>query len=223
MAEQAKPTHETKEIREEICQRRTNGEKLPDICADEHMPHYNTVINNWWLGSPGDGHDQFRIEYLKAMQSYTQRIVDEIVDIADDKEDDWVWSSKKGCWYPNNDTPTRAKVRIDTRKWIAQRLLPMLYGDTVKVDVTSSDDPSGSGARTLTDEKLAKLSTPALREVLSVLRDEDPNPGVTVENEPSDQSTPAEGRETPRLRDNARSRATDAPRTEDEEPPDDAK
>lgn len=196
---------DTQELRDEVCARRIRGEKLQDICADEHLPSYDTLMK-WWLGEPGDGHDAFRHAYAHALMAWAMGVVDEIVEIADDTSGDWQWSERKQAWVPDNDTPTRAKVRIDTRKWIATKMLPRLFGERMEIDYRSSDG-SASGRR-LTDAQLARLSTPALREVLALLREaEDGEPAGTIE---ATSESPALARERD---EGAGSGATDASKT----------
>ena len=62
-------------------------------------------------------------------------MVDEIIEIADDSSQDNI-INKQGQIICNNESINRARLRIDTRKWIASKLAPKIYGD--KIDNTHS-------------------------------------------------------------------------------------
>lgn len=61
--------------------------------------------------------------YARAREEKADKIVEEMLAIADD---------------PNID-PQRARVMVDTRKWIACKFYPKMYGDRVRTEVTGKD------------------------------------------------------------------------------------
>jgi hypothetical protein len=73
--------------------------------------------------------------YARAKQRQVELLVDEIITISDDSsEDDSV--DLDGNMFVNNVRVTRAKLRIDTRKWLAAKLAPRLYGDKIQTETT---------------------------------------------------------------------------------------
>lgn len=83
-------------------------------------------------------------------------MADEIIDIADDGERDYI-KDAEGHETVNYDHISRARLRVDARKWIASKLKPKKYGDKQSVAVT---DPDG-GPISLTVGFLAASQRPA--------------------------------------------------------------
>lgn len=121
----------TDETARKICERIMSGETLMSICAERRMPTRRTIIR--WLAHPE--YSEFREMYYYARRVQAELLVDEIVSIADDSARDWIPSfNKKGeqnGWKPDHEAIQRSRVRIDTRKWLAARLIPRIYGEKV--------------------------------------------------------------------------------------------
>ena len=115
-----RPTIFSKALADEICRRLAEGQSLRDVCAAEDMPNRDTVRR--WLGK----RDNFRKMYAYARDHQAENFVDEIVSIADTEEN-----------------PTRARVRIDARKWAAVKLAPKKYGDKAEIQMTGTIDIAG--------------------------------------------------------------------------------
>lgn len=64
-------------------------------------------------------------------------MADEIQDIADDGSNDYMTIVKGDESYNvvNHEAINRSRLRVDSRKWIASKLLPKKYGDK-QVDVS---------------------------------------------------------------------------------------
>lgn len=75
--------------------------------------------------------------YMRARHSSVERMVEQLIEIADDQEVD----------------PHRARNMIDVRKWTASKLIPHTYGDKLDLNVTSTasitDALSAAAARVL--------------------------------------------------------------------------
>jgi hypothetical protein len=115
------------ELARAICSRLAEGESLRQICASQGMPDSATVLR--WL----DQHSAFREQYARAREVQAEHWVDEIIEIADDAVNDWEEREKKDgttSMAVRHDHISRAKLRIDTRKWLMSRLVPKKYGDT---------------------------------------------------------------------------------------------
>ncbi len=63
---------------------------------------------------------------------------EEIVDIADDATNDWMERRNEeggvSAVVADHEHISRSKLRVDSRKWIASKLLPKVYGDKLKLD-----------------------------------------------------------------------------------------
>lgn len=114
-----------------ICQQLVEGRSVRSICADEGMPSESTVYN--WLHD----HPAFLERYTRARTSQAERMLDEIIEIADDTR--WDTEITDFGPKPNAEWINRAKLRVDSRKWAMAKLAPKKYGE--KIDVTSGDKP----------------------------------------------------------------------------------
>ncbi|MHB9161356.1 MAG: terminase small subunit-like protein [Nitrosotalea sp.] len=122
-----KPSTYTPEMGEEICKTvATSSEGLHALCKkNSHWPKYDTVFD-WRLQNK-----DFREHYAEAKKHQAEHLIEEILTIADDGKND-LRETQQGRWITDQENINRAKLRIDTRKWIASKLLPHLYGEKVE-------------------------------------------------------------------------------------------
>lgn len=132
-----RPSDYSEELADLICNRLTEGESLRKICLDEGMPHAGTVCR--WLVK----HPAFREQYTLAREAQAELHADEIVEISDDGHNDWMEKhfGEDTRWVENGEAIRRSALRIDTRKWVASRLLPKKYGDKLAVGGDKTMDP----------------------------------------------------------------------------------
>lgn len=104
----------------EICDRLADGENLAKICRDEHMPDERTV-RRWVLDNVDP---DFTVAYNQARRIQAGRWADEIIDLSDE--------SRRAAG--DMALMQSYKLSVDSRKWLAARLLPDAYGDRVLVD-----------------------------------------------------------------------------------------
>lgn len=123
------PTLYSLEIAEKICtliSTSTLGTKR--LCEEnEWMPCYATIKN--WLKT----HEAFLAMYTRAKDDQADILVEEMLEIADNKTEDII-SGQFGD-SGNSVAVQRARLQIDTRKFIASKLKPKKYGD--KLDLTT--------------------------------------------------------------------------------------
>ena len=128
------------QIARKICERLMLKQSLKQICADPKMPAMPTVIR--WLADPRL--TEFREMYYYARRVAAELFVDEIFEIADETSEDWKPVHNKDGelidWKPDNEAIQRSRVRIDTRKWYASKMVPRIYGDKVEVDLDATGD-----------------------------------------------------------------------------------
>lgn len=102
-----RPTIYAPKLAVEICDNLAAGVSMRKICLIGKMPAQTTIYR--WLRSNED----FRQQYTQARQWQADTLFDECLDIADDEECDVM----------------RARLRVDTRKWMAGKLNLKKYGD----------------------------------------------------------------------------------------------
>lgn len=85
---------------------------------------------------------KFSEQYAQAKLRQADYLAEEILEIADDASDD-IKYDKDGNESCNAEFVARSRLRIDSRKWLASRLLPKQYGDKVthegKITISHED------------------------------------------------------------------------------------
>lgn len=117
MAGPGRPTLYSVELACEICARLAEGSPLCRICLDPRMPAKTTVYR--WLGE----NEEFRALYNIAREDQADTMADEMLAIADECDSSDV---------------KQARLRIDTRKWLAMKLKPKKYGEKIDLNHTGS-------------------------------------------------------------------------------------
>lgn len=144
----ARPSGYSEEISLRICERLIEGESLRAICRDEDMPSQSMVFR--WL----EANEAFRERYARARELQADTFADELTEICDDGRNDWMERNAgedKG-WQANGENIQRARLRVDTRKWIASKLKPKKYGD--KIETTHQGPGGGPIVISSTDAEL---------------------------------------------------------------------
>jgi hypothetical protein len=93
-------------------------------------------INLWRRKYP-----EFRSRYAQAKCEQIEFITEDIIEIADDGRNDYMESMDENDnigYRFNGEAVARARLRIDTRKWLACKLVPKLYGD-LKEEIVNND------------------------------------------------------------------------------------
>lgn len=71
--------------------------------------------------------------YARAKEAALEAMADEILDIADEVAGD-TFEDDQGNVKIAPDVVNRARLRVDTRKWLLSKLAPKKYGDKLDVD-----------------------------------------------------------------------------------------
>lgn len=116
------------------------------------MPGLSTIFR--WLGD--EAHEAFREQYAKARESRADALVEDILEIADDSRNDWVEINdpENPGYRVNGEAIQRSRLRVDTRKWVASKMLPKVYGE--KLAVGGAEDLPAIKSETLTDTEFAR-------------------------------------------------------------------
>ena len=131
----------TPEIAAEILQR-LETEPLNQICRDDHLPPESTVRR--WATDDVDG---FGAKYAHARSLLIEHWAEEITTISDDSTNDYMEiEDEKGRTKTvvDHENIQRAKLRVDSRKWLLSKLRPQVYGDRTALE------HSGPGGNELT-------------------------------------------------------------------------
>jgi len=118
--ERGRPTVYTPEIAARVCAEMAAGKSLRKICEPDDMPDERTV-RRWAINNV----EGFAPQYEEAVRLKAMKWADEVVDIADEKTKD----------------TKRARLRVDTRKWLLSKVLPKVYGDKVTQVHEGGDKP----------------------------------------------------------------------------------
>lgn len=134
-----RPTLYSQELADLICERvATTTYGLARLCALYPDLPDKTTVNLWRYKYP-----EFSTQYAQAKLVQADLLAEEMLDIADDGTNDWMqtWGEDGEIGYKlNGEHVQRSRLRIDTRKFLAAKLLPKQYGD--KVDEKKEDDKS---------------------------------------------------------------------------------
>ncbi len=115
-----RPSDFTQEIADTICERIAAGKSLRKVCAeDEALPAIRTVLR--WLGQ--QEHEEFRHHYARAQEARADVYFEQTMEISDDVKED-------------PQAVAKARLRVDTRKWVCARMNPKKYSDKLNIDAS---------------------------------------------------------------------------------------
>lgn len=125
-----RPTLYTPELGKRICDLvATCTFGIKKLCAThDWMPEAITV--NRWRWSI----DDFCTQYTKAKVLQAELLAEDCLDIADEISND-IKLNATGDEVCNSEFVNRSRLRVDTRKWLASKLLPKIYGELAKLDL----------------------------------------------------------------------------------------
>lgn len=123
-----RPTLYTEELAALICERvATSTLGLARLCETNQDLPSKFTINLWRYR-----YSEFSTQYAQAKLKQADLLAEEMLDIADDGTNDWMESfgpDGESIGYKlNGEHVQRSRLRIDTRKFLASKLLPKQYG-----------------------------------------------------------------------------------------------
>ncbi len=135
MAKQGRPSIYTEDLAKDICDKIASSSKgLKKLCAENpHWPNKDTIFT-WLKNNPA-----FADQYARAKRCQIEALIDEIIEIADDDSNDQKLN-ESGSSVCNKEFIARSRLRIDTRKWLASKLVPKVYGSSVEVSLEEDDE-----------------------------------------------------------------------------------
>jgi len=117
----------TKDMADDLCNHMAQGKSLRSWSAVDGRPSAAKICA--WLAMPE--HAWFKEQYTRAREAQADAIFDECLDIADRAERDLV-DDGTGVKRLDAEHVQRARLMIDTRKWMAGKLRPKVYGEKVE-------------------------------------------------------------------------------------------
>lgn len=119
-------SQELKERIPEILENIEGGAGLGKALEGKGMPGRTLFYK--WLDEDAD----LANKYAHACARRADRLVEEIIEIADDSSEDWKYDDK-GNKVPDGEAVQRSRLRVDARKWAASKLAPKKYGDKLEL------------------------------------------------------------------------------------------
>lgn len=117
-----RPSTYTDELAQSLLDHVAEGGLLIDWCRIEGHPSTSTVQR--WT----EANEQFRAAYARARETGLHVMAEEVIAISDDASGDWR-KGDKGEDVLDSEHVQRSRLRVDSRKWLASKLLPKVYGD----------------------------------------------------------------------------------------------
>lgn len=139
MSGAGRPSDYTPDLAADICSLIAEGNSLRKICEADEMPDKSTVFR--WLAKEAT----FRDQYARAQEDRTAAMAEDLLEIADANMSDIRIVDGKVVF--DGDVIQRAKLRVDTRKWLMSKMSPKKYGDKVTQEVSG---PDGGPVETIT-------------------------------------------------------------------------
>lgn len=138
----------TPEIGQHICDLiATTTKSLVELCTiDPQFPGGPDTIYRWIRANP-----EFAEMYLQARRNQVQLFVDQIIFISDDDRQDYA-VNKHGELKVDKENIHRARLMIDTRKWLASKLMPKVYGERMQNDTNVVVKTHEEWLKEITDE-----------------------------------------------------------------------
>lgn len=117
----------TPEIADRILEELMSGRPLSDVCSDPDMPTVSAV--QYWINDDREG---FAARYRQAREIGWHTIGDQILQIVDDRRNDWIARRRDDGTTDlilDPERVNRARLRFKARRWLLSRMLPRTFGD----------------------------------------------------------------------------------------------
>lgn len=111
-----RPTLKTPELCKEIFDRMAEGETLTSICNEPEMPAWTTV-HDWQKTD-----ESFRQDFMRAREQQAEVWAEEMISISDDD-------------LPTHEAIGRARLRMQSRQWLAGKYNPTYADKPTQVGV----------------------------------------------------------------------------------------
>jgi hypothetical protein len=157
-----RPVEYDEAIFTELMERLASGETLRAICESQPDRYPSSwTVRRWVID---DLHGVYA-RYTRAREQGMHEMIDETITISDDSSRDTM-IIKRGddvVEAPDHEWMARSRLRVDTRKWLASKILPKIFGDRLEVESKSTvtheigDSVTGLISRIRTERNVAPL------------------------------------------------------------------
>lgn len=139
-----RPSSYSFELAQEMCQVLGSTTKSIKILCEEnaHWPNPDSFFV--WLNK----HKEFSDVYYKARRDQVEALVEQMIEICDDREREYVTLSD-GKIVPNMIGYQKDKLKIETLKWRVAKMRSDIYGDRIPADTGISDEEAINKVRDL--------------------------------------------------------------------------
>ena len=133
-----RPTLYNDKLADQICEKIALGESLKQICNRDDLPCRDTVFQ--WRHKNPSFSDKYSRAVNQGVDIQIERMIDEIEDfkLSEDRK-------------VANAEVQKLRLKIDTLKWIAAKVLPKKYGDKLQVEHGLNLDNIDSAVRQALD------------------------------------------------------------------------
>lgn len=132
----------SQELFDKICEKIATSSQSTRATCKENMINPTTFYR--WINKDEENQrygGKLRNIYARAKEDQVEFLVDEMLEIADDGSNDYMTITKGDVSYnvEDKEVTNRSRIRVDVRKFIASKLKPKKYGDSI--DVKSGGEP----------------------------------------------------------------------------------
>jgi hypothetical protein len=124
-----RPEVYTQKLADKICEMLSQWYSLRTVWKESWCPAIATIFSRMRK------HPDFMKQYEKAKEESADALVEEMFDIADNGNNDWMEvNDPDNPWYKMNwENIQRSRLRVDIRKRVASKLKPKKYGDKLAI------------------------------------------------------------------------------------------
>jgi hypothetical protein len=133
MTKTGRPNLYDVKLADEICETIASSNKgLHPLCDENpHWPRVTTIRT--WIREI----EAFSHKYARAKLDQADFLAEEIIKISDDSSNDTILNDD-GKTICNSEYIARSRLRVDSRKWLASKLAPRIYGERIQNEVTAT-------------------------------------------------------------------------------------
>jgi len=114
------------------------GDRICELIAESEIGIKKIIAENDWMPSVATLfmwiriYDDFEKQYARAKEMQAETLAEQILEISDDSSGDNLIT--EGGVIENREFVNRSRLRVDSRKWLASKLLPKKYGDRTAIE-----------------------------------------------------------------------------------------
>jgi len=124
-----RPTKYTEELAQYVCDIvSSHSGGIPTLCKQFPIFPDESTIYLWRMK-----HEGFSRKYTLAKQAQAEIFAEEIIELSDSAKH-CTYADKEGNLKVDQGSVAAVKLQVDSRKWLASKLIPKIYGDQKQID-----------------------------------------------------------------------------------------